>query len=503
MEAGPISSIIPYRRFTREGFHVNSLVRDLVVACEDIWPEAWTMLNPIAFSHPLPTLTDADDVICWKGMQGDEVVFSVREACCSMVGTCPSVTWTKYVWFKGHIPKLSFCLWTACHGKLPTQDRIASWCSNQADLCCVFCNNCMDSHDHLFFDCIYSKDVWRRLKKEYDFYGFPERWSVIMVYLNDNRGPKKKSHRLALSSAVYHIWKERNRRLFQRITQPPIVLYNQIRDQIDLQVGDGISTNAWEDKWLSVGNLSSLIPYRLIRAAGFTKESTVSEVISSLDSNWPQAWVIRVPDLAELIVPQLNILEKDQVMWLDNNQTLTSFKVGEAWKTLVGDMEDAPWYGICWFKQYIPKYSFCLWLAILNRLPTQDRMLRWAPQSDQLLCSLCERSIDSRDHLFFDCHYSSSVWEKSRNEIGLDHYQGWEEILHNLIHHRWGSNAVRKKMFFAATVYFIWQERNRRLFDGRKRNPQQLFNELKASIHMKCLSIGSTMDVGESSRSTT
>ncbi|KAJ9535960.1 hypothetical protein OSB04_un000878 [Centaurea solstitialis] len=196
----------------------------------------WSELEPIAFSHPMPNPIDADDVVRWKGLHGVGVEFSVREACCSLMGPCPSSTWTKYVWFKGHIPKVSLCLWTACHGRLPTQDRVNTWLSSQPPLCCVLCNNCIDSHDHLFFDCLYSKEVWRRLKKEYGFFGYPELWSTIMVTLNDNRGPRRLSHRLALSSAVYHIWRERNRRIFQGVKKPPIVLFKMIRDQIGLRL---------------------------------------------------------------------------------------------------------------------------------------------------------------------------------------------------------------------------------------------------------------------------
>ncbi|KAJ9547121.1 hypothetical protein OSB04_019664 [Centaurea solstitialis] len=236
MEAGPLSSLIPYRRFTREGFHVDTRVRDLIDVCNGVWPIAWSELDPIAFSHPMPNPIDTDDVVRWRGLHGAGVDFSVREACCSLLGPCPSITWTKYVWFKGHIPKVSFCLWTACHGRLPTQDRVNTWLCSQAPLCCVLCSNCMDSHDHLFFDCLYSKEVWRRLKKEYDLFGYPELWSTIMATLNDNRGPRRLSHRLALSSAVYHIWKERNRRMFQGVKQQPIVLFKMIRDQIDLRL---------------------------------------------------------------------------------------------------------------------------------------------------------------------------------------------------------------------------------------------------------------------------
>jgi hypothetical protein len=46
------------------------------------------------------------------------------------------------------------------------------------------------------------------------------------------------------------------------------------------------------------------------------------------------------------------------------------------------------------------KFSFCLWLAALNRLPTFDRLRRWGDNYDRV-CLLCEEDLEDRNHLFF------------------------------------------------------------------------------------------------------
>lgn len=35
------------------------------------------------------------------------------------------------------------------------------------------------------------------------------------------------------------------------------------------------------------------------------------------------------------------------------------------------------------------------------------------------------------------------------------------------------------KVAFSATIFHIWQERNRRLFDNRRRSVEDLFNEIR------------------------
>ena len=64
-------------------------------------------------------------MICWDANRNGE--FSVREAYVSLDDQHPIVPWHDSVWFKGHIPKHSFCLWIACLRRHPTQDRIGVW----------------------------------------------------------------------------------------------------------------------------------------------------------------------------------------------------------------------------------------------------------------------------------------------------------------------------------------------------------------------------------------
>ncbi|KAJ9536622.1 hypothetical protein OSB04_un000171 [Centaurea solstitialis] len=199
LEAGPLSDIISFRRFTSEGYHLHTSVRDLIVDCDGSWPILWVNWNPDAFDQHMPFLTHgAPDVVRWKDVHGNAIDFSIREASRSIFGIDPLVPWTKFVWFKGHVPKFSFCMWTACCWRLPTQDRIGTW------------------------------EVWRRSKVEFGLFGFPELWTNIMELLCDNRGPSKMVHRLALSGTIYHIWRERNRRLFRDVKQLPIVTYRQL-----------------------------------------------------------------------------------------------------------------------------------------------------------------------------------------------------------------------------------------------------------------------------------
>ncbi|GJV49018.1 reverse transcriptase zinc-binding domain-containing protein [Tanacetum coccineum] len=51
-----------------------------------------------------------------------------------------------------------------------------------------------------------------------------------------------------------------------------------------------------------------------------------------------------------------------------------------------------------------------MWMAIQERLVTQDRLARWYP-SKTFSCALCDKCPDSHEHLFFKCEFSKTLWQ--------------------------------------------------------------------------------------------
>ncbi|GKD08464.1 putative reverse transcriptase domain, reverse transcriptase zinc-binding domain protein, partial [Tanacetum coccineum] len=126
----------------------------------------------------------------------------------------------------------------------------------------------------------------------------------------------------------------------------------------------------------------------------------------------------------------------------------------------------------------IPRHAFNLWLIINHKLKTQDRVSIW-DYSNVLgsTCPLCEATPDSHEHLFFICPFANSVWSRMKVKAGLG------RVSHNIydIVDHFGGIARRKtthvviaKLVVAASAYFIWQERNWRLFKKSKRSIDQL-----------------------------
>ncbi|XP_039005001.1 uncharacterized protein LOC120132276 [Hibiscus syriacus] len=50
--------------------------------------------------------------------------------------------------------------------------------------------------------------------------------------------------------------------------------------------------------------------------------------------------------------------------------------VKDIWQEIRVKEIKVPWHSLIWFPQHIPKHSLIAWMAILDRLPTRDRLMR-------------------------------------------------------------------------------------------------------------------------------
>ncbi|XP_020266647.1 uncharacterized protein LOC109842150 [Asparagus officinalis] len=108
-------------------------------------------------------------------------------------------------------------------------------------------------------------------------------------------------------------------------------------------------------------------------------------------------------------------------------------------------------------------------------------------------CVLCDNSVmESRNHLFFECRYSSYVWnnlmawlEYSWRSCSWDHVMGW--YTNNL--RGFGFMKKLKRMTLSGAVYWIWKERNMRIFQQKTSSPDQLIKEVKILVLLKVLNV--------------
>ncbi|KAF8087659.1 hypothetical protein N665_0573s0030 [Sinapis alba] len=88
-------------------------------------------------------------------------------------------------------------------------------------------------------------------------------------------------------------------------------------------------------------------------------------------------------------------------------------------------------------------------------------------------CVLCGERDETRDHLYFACPYSYTVWEVlARQLIGNGVNPDWQWTITRLQRMSdKGLDTILARMLFQSTVDNVWRERNaRRRINKAKRN---------------------------------
>ncbi|GJU04828.1 RNA-directed DNA polymerase, eukaryota, reverse transcriptase zinc-binding domain protein [Tanacetum coccineum] len=269
-----------------------------------------------------------------------------------------------------------------------------------------------------------------------------------------------------------------------------LTIRDLIINHVLFKIANGEDTFMWYDNWSGLGPLINNTSHRIMYNARLQKESNVADMIA--DGSWINGseWVNSV-GLSTIPVPMIKQGEKDKIMWLDNSGNPTKFTMCKVYDDLRCHCEDVNWSKLVWFSQCIPKHSFILWLAVQERLLTQDRLKMWGSY-DMMVCGLCMMDEESHNHLFFQCEYSKAIWKKLQLMMGSNiSSQCWKDTVEFMSNKPCFNNiwSIIRRLCLGASVYFIWQERNFRLFRDQKRDWKCLLNIVCDTIRARLMGL--------------
>ncbi|XP_071687721.1 uncharacterized protein [Rutidosis leptorrhynchoides] len=150
----------------------------------------------------------------------------------------------------------------------------------------------------------------------------------------------------------------------------------------------------------------------------------------------------------------------DSIKWKSVDGLLRDFSVATAYDDIRPRALKVIWFRVVWFTQCIPCHAFITWLLLRDKLKTQDRMRVGNLRQPNTSMSVVQGLLR-----FPNAPISSSLASGPDNN----------------------SAVMVAKLIFAASVYFIWQERNSRLFRGTKRSIERIFDDIYATVRLKLL----------------
>ncbi|KAG7572884.1 Reverse transcriptase zinc-binding domain [Arabidopsis suecica] len=235
------------------------------------------------------------------------------------------------------------------------------------------------------------------------------------------------------------------------------------RSLVKVEVNNGQTTSFWHDQWSDLGIAADLVGERGVVDMGIGWQKSVAE-----------AWTVRRrrrhrDDLLMQIENTLHLQwekrreEPDKQLWKGAKKYITKFSTKDTWNHLRTTSNPVDWHRGVWFSHGTPKFSFCVWLAVHNRLSTGDRMLQWnVGASGQ--CVLCNNTTETRDHLFFECGYSAAIWtELAKNIFGPRFSTNWQANLDFISENHLRVKGFLLRYVFQAAVHALWRERNGRV----------------------------------------
>ncbi|PWA72453.1 RNA-directed DNA polymerase, eukaryota, Reverse transcriptase zinc-binding domain protein [Artemisia annua] len=218
-------------------------------------------------------------------------------------------------------------------------------------------------------------------------------------------------------------------------------LRGKIRSSVWKIVGNGSNTNIWHDQWCNMGVLSNIITRRNVYDARFQDNMNVDEMVNNGEWRWPVEWVEMYPDLNEIPIPAVDGQSADQTKWKDINGSFVEFSTKQVWKKLCLQNDEVHWHKV---------------------------------------------------HLFFECEFTKRIWEEMKRKmedgdmpnswVNLIEYYGTSPCNNSI-------NSVLKRIILATTVYYIWKERNKRLFTGEVQSSDVVTKVITESIRLQLLGL--------------
>lgn len=165
--------------------------------------------------------------------------------------------------------------------------------------------------------------------------------------------------------------------------------------------------------------------------SGLPHDSLVSSILQGNQWVFPTTQTIELNEIRKSLPPLTvsGIASIDNIVW-----TLSSdlkFTISSLWDYMRSHYPTVSWSHVVWFPAHIPKCSLITWLAILNRLNMEDRLVLFGvkPASS---CSLCNDS-ESHDHLFFRSPFTTQVWASVSTKLNVNWsaptWSGWISLL--------------------------------------------------------------------------
>lgn len=259
------------------------------------------------------------------------------------------------------------------------------------------------------------------------------------------------------------------------------------------KLGDGRNINFWGDTWLLDAPLRVLFPNLFL--IDKNKWCKVRDRIEWVDGNNQLKWEWRFePQTQQQLSELFDLLQHifylkwqggiDSWSWTEEKDG--QFTVSSAKRLMASSNVGDGTLGIKW-KGWVPlKCKILTWRIARNRIPTTAELIKRGVPIQHTECRFCQEDLETTSHIFTGCCYSNEVWFRVENWCRISHSFLFDipdllKVPECQTEYK-DSKHILRGIWYTA-IWMIWNERNERVFNDKKRHPVQLVENIKTKAY--------------------
>ena len=170
---------------------------------------------------PIPLFGESKDFIRWKyAPNGEFSMASAYKLAKLEEGQIPEFS-GKWIWKLDTVPKIVPFLWLCHHKSVPVRETIAAR-GVECDITCPVSKNAVETLSHALRESPFALDFWRKIKTPVTLQASFQLelldWLKIYCLFDPNIMVNGCPWRIQFPFAVWHLWKHRNRVVFENTT---------------------------------------------------------------------------------------------------------------------------------------------------------------------------------------------------------------------------------------------------------------------------------------------
>lgn len=140
--------------------------------------------------------------------------------------------------------------------------------------------------------------------------------------------------------------------------------------------------------------------------------------------NW--TWILKK------VFAHKHLIANIQQLWSGMLQS-RNFSMKKVYNLLIDDNNRVSWNSLLLHNIARPKAKLALWMLCHGHLPTKDRLIRFGFIHDNL-CSMCGKSDENMNHIFFTCPNTSKICKDILTWLDINHTPGmWKDEINWII----------------------------------------------------------------------